>query len=94
VPVRAPAPPRCKLLAARSLAVVGAGHCSVAACRRRVRSPALLYTSAVRRWRDRHVARPKLCLNVGRHEMILSTSPVLSHGIVTSTASNMRILAL
>jgi hypothetical protein len=41
--------PRCELQAARSFAVVGAGHRPVAALRRLYRSNALLYFSAVRR---------------------------------------------
>jgi hypothetical protein len=44
-----PLTPRCELLAPRSLAVVGAGRCSVAACRSRSRLLALLYFCAVRR---------------------------------------------
>jgi hypothetical protein len=44
---RARLSPRCELSAARSLAVAGAGQRSVAAYRRRSRSVALLYLSAV-----------------------------------------------
>jgi hypothetical protein len=55
--------PRCELLASRSLGVVGAGRCSVAASRSHPRPMALLYLCAVRLGHCpvRYAANVRLC---------------------------------